>query len=205
FFRESHLRRRSISPRAGSTGGWAHGKSSTIRHSQWETSPSHVEPDKEHVTVLHDVLLSFEPKLVCLLCTGEIPGRQDVLPRRHLGSDESLGEVRMNLPGGADCRGASADAPRLAFILSDREKAHQVQRPVYVAEEAVLCRLLQTEIAQEILLVLRGKLRNLHLHVAPDREGVDPRCGGFRQEVRVFGGHFSRVDHEKHRLRGKKP
>src|SRR5579864_3594034 len=93
----------------------AEASTSPLRSSQ---AMSDVEPDLQHVAVLHLVVLAFNAKLARLL--GRLPRAQaeELVPADHLGADEPALQVGVDHPRALGGLGAGAEGPRPALLVA---------------------------------------------------------------------------------------
>ena len=65
-----------------------------------------IKPDIEHITILDNVILAFQPHLVVIFGYGHIPAFDEILVGTHFRADETLLQVRMDLASSSLCCGA---------------------------------------------------------------------------------------------------
>src|SRR5579862_1103547 len=113
--RPSSPRRRARRDVASSTDA----STSPLRKSQ---GMSDVEPDLQHVAVLHLVVLALHAKLARLL--GRLPRAQaeQLVPPDHLGADEPALQVGVDDPRALRGLGAGAERPRPALLVARGEE-----------------------------------------------------------------------------------
>jgi hypothetical protein len=67
----------------------------------WAGAPLHIEPEEQHVALLHHILLALQPQRAGLLGAGVALVLDEVIKADGLGADEALGEggARLQLRG----------------------------------------------------------------------------------------------------------
>ena len=108
------------------------------------------------ITVLHDVILTFDAHLAgfangCFRAIADV-----IVVLDDLSTDETLLEVGVNDAGTLWSLPATLVGPSLYFHLSGRDKGLEIQQFVGLFDEAVDATLLQTQLFEEELLVLVG-------------------------------------------------
>src|SRR5512132_1777295 len=115
----------------------------------------------DHVAILHDVLLPFEPQLAVIAARGDRAAREQVFVAHHLGADESTGNIGVNLARGDDRRCVARNRPRPVLILTDGEERDVAEQVIAGANHAIEARLVQSEIGHEGRRIIRFELRDL--------------------------------------------
>src|SRR5512141_2478535 len=87
-----------------------------------------VEADVQHVAVLDDVGLAFEPLLAMLRDLGVRAELDEVAPVDDLTANEAPGDVRVDRAGRVERGLAVAQRPRARVLLPRREERDQVER-----------------------------------------------------------------------------
>src|SRR5207244_6844443 len=107
----------------GNLGAWACG------------FPSHVEPEEQHIAVLHDIVPPLQPKQPFLPDASLAPTRDQVVVMIDLRSDESPFHVGMDLPGRLGSLRALADRPGTGLNLAGGEERDDVQELIGCADQ----------------------------------------------------------------------
>src|SRR5690606_18734886 len=81
---------------------------------------SHVEPELDHIAVVHDVLLALHADLACRAGIGHGAGSHEVVVGHDLGLDEATLEVRVDDARRLRRRRALRDRPRARFLRARR-------------------------------------------------------------------------------------
>src|SRR5580692_2802610 len=102
---------------------------SPFRSNHTAASPSHVEPDLQHVAVDHLVVLALDAQLARVL--GRLPRTEpeQLVPADHLGPDEPALQVGVDHPGAFRRLGAGPEGPRPALLIAGREERAPAQDP----------------------------------------------------------------------------
>src|SRR5579884_3941258 len=87
--------------------------------------------------LLNDVILALEAHLRLLLCGGDTPGGNQIIPAHHFRADESLLDVAMNRSGGLDGRGPFVNGPSADLGLARGEELQKAHEVVGGANEAI--------------------------------------------------------------------
>src|SRR5262245_59125372 len=108
--------------------------SSPTRSHRRATSGLLVEANREAVAILNLVLLSFEPQPAAIARRLLASRLEQLVPGDHLGADEALGEIAVDLAGCRHRPVAALDRPGTDFILADREERDQSEQLVAGAD-----------------------------------------------------------------------
>src|SRR3569833_3317988 len=111
-----------------------------------------VEAEVDHVTVLHDVVLAFQPPLaglfgLLLAATGD-----EVVIRDDLGADEAALEIGVDHAGGLRRGGADRDGPGAHLFFAGGKIGLQPEQRVAGADHANATRLVETAVGEEFTL-----------------------------------------------------
>jgi hypothetical protein len=79
-------------------------------------------PYVHHISILHDVILSFEPELALGACVGFGAGFEQLIPADGFCPDEMLFEIGVNGSGGFDRASMNGNGLGAAFVFAGREK-----------------------------------------------------------------------------------
>src|SRR6185503_2144507 len=88
----------------------------------------HIEPEMHNVSILNNVLFSFQLQLALLAATRFAPEFHQILEASDLRSDESALDVRVNNARRLMRGRAALDRPSPAFVLTRSQKADQVEQ-----------------------------------------------------------------------------
>src|SRR5579864_8788568 len=140
----------------------AEASTSPLRSSQ---AISDVEPDLQHVAVLHLVVLALDAKLALLL--GRLPRAEgeELVPADHLGADEPALQVGVDDAGALRCLGAGAERPRPALLVAGGEERPPAEHGVGGLRHAGQGALAEAEPFQQLGALGRGELGGFGLEL----------------------------------------
>src|SRR5436309_571364 len=124
-----------------------------------------VEPDLEAVAVLHLVVAAFEPHPGTLARRRLAAGLEQLLARHHLGADEALRQVGVDLPRRVHRLLAPAQRPGAHLVGTDGEERDQPQQPVACPDDEREPVLLDAQLAPERVALAGGQPHHLALQV----------------------------------------
>src|SRR3569832_2462182 len=87
-----------------------------------------VEAEVDHVTVLHDVVLAFQPPLAGLFGLLLAAAGDEVVIRDDLGADEAALEIGVDHAGGLRCGGAEQKKPNTHHKNTNKKKSLQAEQ-----------------------------------------------------------------------------
>src|SRR5215470_11579848 len=123
------------------------------RNTGWRPVPrlarSKRAAEVDDVAVLDDVLLAFEPLEVLGLGILERAGCAKVVEGGHLGADESLGQVGVDLGGGLDRAGPAFEVPAPDLGLTRREERDDADGIIGPADDPLAAQLADLQVGQE--------------------------------------------------------
>ena len=128
------------------------------------------EEDLQHVPVAHLVGLAFGAQAPVLACLGHRAERDEVLVRHGLGSDEALGEVRVDRPGRLDRRRSVRDRPGAALVRAGGQERDEAEQSVGQRDDPVQTGPVDPELLHEHGRFVRLQFAELHLD--PRRQRV---------------------------------
>src|SRR5262249_35234256 len=88
------------------------------------------EADREAVAVLDLIVPALQPQPGALTRPGLASGLEQLVPRRHLGAAEALGEIAVDLARSVHRLLAPPERPGAYFVLADGEERDQSQHAV---------------------------------------------------------------------------
>src|SRR2546425_2547303 len=127
-----------------------------------------------HIAILHDVVLAFQPEFTLLAASSFAAELRQVFESNNLGPYETALDVRVNHAGSLVGVRTALDRPRAAFVFSGGQKTYQVEQRVTSANESVARGLDNAKVLQKFALLLRFKLRDFHLDLPRHRDNLEP-------------------------------
>src|SRR5215831_19443169 len=116
-----------------------------------------------------DVVLAFEPELSGIARARLAIARDVLVIGDGLGADESLLEIGVDHSGSLRRARAARDRPGAGFLWSRGEERDEPQERVTCADETIESRLLEAEMGEEFVALVRRQLRDFLFDARRDR------------------------------------